>query len=149
MIQCWQLFVGSVVATFSLTSIIGLPTYFCAGWCFSGMMQNVMVLNFSIFLTTSCADCLLGTSRFSSCVIANLFATNITEMIVIIILVLADILTLTADSVFPLMRFLCNRHYSTVITLLFMCLCCLSPFLCFCMLTNISAHSTFSIFPLV
>ena len=96
------------------------------------MIQIFMLIRvfFTIFYTTSCADCLCDTSRGSSCMLTN-------------------ISTLAANSIFPLMIFLCNRHYSTVITLLFMCLCCLSPFLCSCMLATILAHAAFSIFPIV
>ena len=96
------------------------------------MIQIFMLIRvfFTIFYTTSCANCLCSTGRSSSCMLTN-------------------ISTLAADSVFPLMRFFYNCHYSTIITLLFMFLCCLNPFLCFCMITNISAHSAFSIFPIV
>ena len=96
------------------------------------MIQIFMLLKvfFTIFHSAFCANCLLSTSRGSSCMIATILAH-------------------ATNSIFPLMRFFYNRHYSTVITLLFMCLCCLNPFLCFCMRTNISAHSAFSIFPIV
>ena len=62
---------------------------------------------------------------------------------------LTNISTLAANSIFPIVRCFFNCYQITATPLLFMCLCCLNPFLCSCMLATILAHATNSIFPLM
>ena len=130
---CFSAFMNTIISTYRAVSIIPymifyisylstttviffLMSFFCLyPYLISTVVCHIFIC---ILLATCFANRTFCTCCFSSAVYAY-------------------ITTCFTSTVFPVMIFLCYRHFTTAIIFLFMCCCCLCPLFCSCMIVCI------------